>query len=991
MKRFFSVSILAAVAFAAVCEESVLLDLTSRTEYDKCVTTSAMDDGPYWSFSVGSGPRLDFYSYEYFEDYLTSPELDLSPGSLYVVETAPSKTMRDGRNGELVILLGKGYAPSTELSALTGYTEIGRVDPIPYLTTDQIADNVQRFTFSVSEPGKYRVSFRGVVRTILYQTRILEMGQSDQPQKVSDLRLVPSADGTVAISFTMPNTTVSGNPLPMKLKYNLYCGEQAIRSRSAAPGEFIEYVHTAAPAGDAIYSVEIVNGEAVSERVSQTTFVGTETPLPPTNVAFAKDDNGYNITWTPQLKGVHGATLDAAAVSYTVYRIVDGVSTAVATGLKDVNSYTDSYVPSALVQLSYGVSAHLGEQASEIAYATTRAEGIMSLPFADSFAGGTLSNLWTTEIIAGTNTENWKAMTSLTTGKPLAEPQDGDGGLAYYNSFNIQKNKSARLVTVPISLASGKNPVLSFYMNHHTMGNDRLRIQVSSDGGEWVDVEGALFNPKSDPTGWTKHDVGLASAIAPEASSFRVAFLAESDYGFNIVIDNVRIFNLSAKDLAVASFEAPATVIAGNDIVLKAKIANQGGAVAQPDEYSIELETDFPGEVVLPEALAIPSLSEREIAITIPVNSFHLTEQNIFNFKLKLIYAGDLEEGNNNSALQTVSAVYGAGETVADLVLSDETASSALLTWQPTSDATYVPMNISESFESFTKGNTDELNGWTVVDLDRKEGSTHYSASGSKLAVTEAWTNVPTGLDGSKCLAVTVKGYVEQDDWLISPAFTIAEGATADLALKVGYKSSSNIGGYYLLEVRYAETDFDAANPIAAFTNVVKTWKTTGNYDVLKPDQTMRDVVASGIPSTAKYVAVRFNSKANYDLAMWLDDIRLTENIANPMRGYNVYSMIQGKLNDTILAPMTTSFEIKRATRSTDAERYFVSAVYADGEAAPSACVTSSYTGVESVTVDGFVNVYDLSGRYVGKNTAQLPAGIYLIQSSTETRKLLVR
>ena len=99
-------------------------------------------------------------------------------------------------------------------------------------------------------------------------------------------------------------------------------------------------------------------------------------------------------------------------------------------------------------------------------------------------------------------------------------------------------------------------PVLNFAMYHidSNLRNDITKEQISCDYGEWTDVPGAEFG-HVDPDGtlgWKNHSVNLEEAIPAGTKTFRVALLAVSDYGEDMALDNVRLFNLVEKDLEIA-------------------------------------------------------------------------------------------------------------------------------------------------------------------------------------------------------------------------------------------------------------------------------------------------------------------------------------------------------------------------------------------------------------------------------------------------------
>lgn len=113
-----------------------------------------------------------------------------------------------------------------------------------------------------------------------------------------------------------------------------------------------------------------------------------------------------------------------------------------------------------------------------------------------------------------------------------------------FNSYNVSAGGSARLYTPSLDLSTSAKP-LTFWMSHdngYSIANDRIQIQVSTNGGTiWTDVGTAI--PRYDATCsiacWKEHTVDL-SAYAGQPSVM-VGFLAISEFGNNIFVDDVKI------------------------------------------------------------------------------------------------------------------------------------------------------------------------------------------------------------------------------------------------------------------------------------------------------------------------------------------------------------------------------------------------------------------------------------------------------------------
>lgn len=129
---------------------------------------------------------------------------------------------------------------------------------------------------------------------------------------------------------------------------------------------------------------------------------------------------------------------------------------------------------------------------------------------------------------------------------------------------------------------------------------------------------------------------------------------------------------------------------------------------------------------------------------------------------------------------------------------------------------------------------------------------------------------------------------------------------------------------------------------------------------------------------------------------------------ADDVLGYNVYDKATGLLTSTPLSAETTAFEV--ATTESD-RSYFVTAVYAEGEAEPSNNATvASVTDLRDadgsivvcdngVIVKGYagmaVQVYDVAGRMVASTVCHsdamlitLAKGTYLVQVADTVSKV---
>jgi uncharacterized repeat protein (TIGR01451 family) len=159
----------------------------------------------------------------------------------------------------------------------------------------------------------------------------------------------------------------------------------------------------------------------------------------------------------------------------------------------------------------------------------------------ENFDSATPPNLptgWAQVDVSGT-AGNWATATS--TVHPSGNPPHSAPNLAYFNSYSASSGSSTRLYrTSGLDLSAAGAVQLSFWMFHDTgysTANDRVQVQVSTNGGTtWVDV-GAPIPRYDGSTGWKQHTVDL-SAYAGQ-SDVRIGFLGISGWGNDVHIDDV--------------------------------------------------------------------------------------------------------------------------------------------------------------------------------------------------------------------------------------------------------------------------------------------------------------------------------------------------------------------------------------------------------------------------------------------------------------------
>lgn len=992
MKRALSqVIVLCLLALTALpsrmqaAEPVTLVDLTaySAVQYlNQCTWKSDIEGGRTsrpWSMTYGYPMYLqvsDINSSD-FDEYLVTPDIQLQPAHQYVITIQPSMfSQYSGEKASIDILMGQGTDPHNfdVLKELRGFG---------YETT--ISDEkTERINFTVPEAGKYKLSIHSLDAARIYNFKLMDYGSPTEPLAPTGLEVTPDPSGALkaTVSFTMPTKNQGGDDLGDNLTYKIYrlvmgsgdSDPMLVQNDNATAGETVTWTDDSAPAGTVIYYVEAIYGTEASARVNLSAYVGPEEPNAATSVTLAHNGTTATLTWEAPATGVHGITLDPAQITYDVTRLLGDTETSVATGLTQA-TFSEDITSEALANLSYRVTVKYGIKASTPAESNAIKLGKIHLPFADSFVDSegnpALNACWSVDLISGSY--KWEAKTIGS--NPSCPPQDGDGGLVWYNSYYASNGNSSRLYTASIDVNSITGGVLSFWF-YKRSGPDSMKVQYSRDGGEWTDFEGGHI-PASledgESAGWRNYTFSLAEAVEGATDNIRLAFTSISAYSYAMAIDNVQVFNLEGCDLEAGEISVPRDVISGNSTELSFTVANKGAEYVAAADYTINLVTDYPGEIILPETVDLPSLKSHKFSVTLPFTAMEVKDVEEYKFKLEVQCAADDNTENNTSSEATVIPrflVYTDCPATTDLKFAVQPDKSVQLSWTPLVDPERPLLEIKESFEDCADGATDNINGWMILDKDNLATAEAQPAAPTTKLTVATVADKPADADGTKVLGVNYRGNSwgdEQNDWIISPGIEFAPGNKGELSFLLGaqYVEYSTYARYGYI-VYWTDQEINPDDPTAGFdynhrlasnTNI----NTSSDYSDFYGDKMVR-INVNNIPSNAKHIAIQLkNSEYGTDMAMWVDDISIKEVVAVNATGYNVYEEGVGRLNEEVIPVTTGTFTVPALTEETarslaDAagdnlsepgaplipvRRFFVTTVYPDGETAPTNTVAT--------------------------------------------------
>lgn len=921
-----------------------------------------------------------YSAYGRYQDYMTTVNsYTLEPGHAYRLRY---QAWHDDSSGDGAVLT-VGYGTSNDPTSMQWMES----DNLLYINkyNGQKGEWFEKF-IEVPTAGQYYFSFQannGSGASIDNIT-LEDFGSPSTPSEVNLITITPGENfaTTATISFTLPSSTIVGNDLTSISKVEiLRNGTLATTlTDNLTPGEVCTWEDTNAGTGFITYSIIVYSGDLASAVKEKTAYVGPLTANSVTDLkAESENDKDFTITWTAPTKTTTNLDLDATLIKYNVYRVVNNEATLIGEQLTETTC-TDSYSSSTVATLSYRVEVIYGETTSEAAETTPIEVGAHNLPLAASFANATMDAGWQAKIVSGD--KNWAA--AADTRSPSATPQDNDGGLVFYNSYNASRGYEARLISPEIAYTEGSTPAISYFIYHYSSGNDELSIQVQKDGGEWVLVEGSTITVKGEVTGWKNYLVPLTSAVE-DCQTYRVALYAHSDYGQNTVVDNISIFNQVAYDLEASTISGPTTLTAGKEATYTVALRNCGAYSVEGTNYQIQVNLGD-RQVAIVDGVTIEPSRTQTFEIPVSATAPEVGEEEIM---LEAIVLYDNDLNNDNNSVTTAVTVNASTNPAPLNVELTEQNNEILITWEcPIVSDGYIATNIEEEFTDCVKGST-ELNGWTSIDLDGDTNiSGRYGWSSTQWIIPDFGTNTyaPRAKVG-EMVGVSFAKNADSNDWLISPELNPYSGML--YTLEFDALSMDNVE----INVEYSTTDntpesFTPAETVAIRYGSNNQWYT---YTV-------------EIPGEAKYIAFHNNRPAttanNFIL---IDRIKITSGLPEVL-GYNVYEEGE-RLNDELITE--TSYNVPTTTRSATYRNFAVSTVYPEGESVLSDIVTSVTTSVDTIAADlaginitrggifvpSFARVYDVNGQLVatGDNFICLNNGIYIVTINNKAYKLMIK
>lgn len=936
------------------------------------------DDERTWGSSY-SGVQISYSNSSTgpLDDWFISPAIKLYKDKIYTF-TVEAQNNSTSYTERLEVCMGKAPTAAAMVKTIIEPVEVFDNTPMKF-TAKIVSDETGDVFFgihAISDPDQYYLYIREIS---------ISAGESTYaPGAVTDLKVTPGTKNPLeaTVSFTAPATAINGAELTSIDKIEIYRGEELISSLTdVAPGKEYSCADILTESGTYKYRVVASNESGSGLDATVSAYIGVPLVLPPANVNIAETENPGEITltWDAATTTVHGNEIDP---SFVKYNVLDKNGNTVARDLPDC-TFTHQAVTDGQILAYYTVVAVTSAGQSQGATSDIIAVGTpYTLPFAESFDNGDTSTVF------GMKGED--ASWSIVTDDSYVTLTDFDGTNGYAMMNGPYIDSFSNLFTGKITLNAAK-PALSFAYYNLNSQDDTNTLEVSVITADGQKHPLATYVQNDGKLGWNYVILSLSDFAG---QTVQINFLGTVVKYQTIMIDAIYVGELKDNDLGISGINGPSQVTPDQAFSLSATVSN-AGALAVSD-YKVEL---YANDVLIEEKAGV-ELNPGDKKTFSFEHSLNIAapQQNIFTVNI----AFDKDEDISNNSAQHAIEMTLPSYPVASGLVAEHNGTGVALEWQEPEMTELPKLSVTDDFEDYAPWSYTNVGEWTLVDGDgvpiggiadltfgtivRGETKCAYYVMNDN-GLPEAFA-AHSGHQYMVSTYLYVGGVVA--DWMISPMLS-GEAQTISF-----YAKSYNVNYPESFKVLYSTTDNDPDSfiEVASYSNVPDAW-TEYTFPV---------------PEGSVYFAIFCDSDNAF--MFFVDDVTYTpanaESLNLTILGYNIYRNGE-KINDTPVS----------ATQYSDPDgavndEYMVTVVYPVGESAPSApaMCTMSASGITgeqatSITTDrrsiivtgatGNVAVSTADGKLIyshaqaPKHTIATQPGIYIVSTSTITKKVLVR
>lgn len=948
------------------------------------------NDGNTWMKISNGGMVIPASKTVVMNDWLITPAITLKGGEVYMM-TLAMDAMYSNVNESFEVKMGQTATASGLKTAVLAKTNI-TADAAPIV-----------MMLKPTADGKYYIGIHATSAKnsgALYVRNLkIDAGLSaNAPQSVTDLKAVPASDGStkVTVSFTAPTKALNGTDLTSLDKIEIYRGETLVNTFEAPEkGAALSFRDNPGKSGNVTYSVTAFNSDGKGLSAFVTCHAGVNLPAAPKNVkvALGAAEGMVKITWDTPTADVAGNPVDASLISFNLYTVVNGKRESVATGIK-ANEYTHKACEPGEAQrfVQYGVMAVTAKgEGPGAASALLPVGKRYTLPFNESVAYGSLSHIFGTDVISGTaEVSYWQQTTSGEINKNYIAA-DGDNGMfAHYAKYQGQ---GARIFTGRISLEA-TSPMLwfsTYCIGDNHKGELTVVIREETET-EWHKLSGYIINQAvPTPKTWGRLAIDLSEW---KGKNVQIGFEGKTS-GFTwILLDDIRIFDAPAQDLAIASFKAPRITESGAGYTADVLVENSGKD--ETGAYKVALYLDDK-EMASADGTALTSGkgNSHKLSFDYPVNAPQTA-----NVTAKITASFDKVEANNVSEKAEVNVLRGSLPGVENLE-AIQTNDGISVSWSAPANLSGTPAS-AEDFESMESWSVKGSEGWTFIDNDGKGvvGITGLELpcvkAGDKLGwwvMDNTFDKVADEIDfrpysGSKFLAsMAVTDAPNADDWAVSPLLS-GKLQTVGLWAKTFHGRFPES-----FEMLYSTT----GNAVADFKSLAKVDKVPYAWTEY----------SFTLPEGAKYFAIRHTTSRGFML--YIDRVTFTpasgSEKALQLQGYHVVADGKQLTESPVSA---TSYQLTAPASRIEVYPVYDLGTGAKAETSPKSGIEDSMASALTISaVDGGIEINGATGLTVeifavnGMKIASLKdvdhtvipveSGIYLVKAGTNVCKVVVK
>nr|WP_319399580.1 choice-of-anchor J domain-containing protein [uncultured Carboxylicivirga sp.] len=828
--------------------------------------------------------------------------------------------------------------------------------------------------------------------------KVTEMASTMAPGTIQNLVLKADENGerNVSITFNAPTEAYNGGLVESISKVDIFHELEAIPFKTfeaPAPGEQLTWTDENVPTGYVKYAFITQNEYGTGKTVLDSVFVGTDKPLPLTDINIKADADNANstISWRAPL-GENNGYIDYNSLTYNVY-LYDANSGAfnlVKENISDTFCSMEENITDDLQLFYYAVSPVLNGYEAEAVINHVVLGTPYAVPYHESYSQ--MSSSTSPWVIAGTSNSEWTATSRVSTAEGLTvNPQDNDEGMLFFHNPYGSGTGYAEMPKVTLykkNVASNKLRFWLYQSPELATENSFAYLEISADDNEFEALTEQI--PLNDGEGWTPYSYDLDAYKSAQYIKIRIyAFV--STYAEALLLDNINIYSVFPEDLAATNVSGPDAVIAGEEAEYSVGFQNVGSNAIVGTNYTISL---YNGSQLIETKEGVDLAPDEAANVAFKLTPSVTEAGNTWDLTAKVNYTEDQVTANNTSNHLNVEI------NVTDLPsvnnLSAMTSGDIVLNWsEPNLD--YLVPEVDD-FENETPLSIDDLTNWKTVDLDGQYtaivSGLDYENVGEPMAFqvwnttaanAEDYAEYVTPHSGNQCIiSWTSSGVLASDESPVDPAnndWLISKEITQGSRLSFWVKQPSTSYGNETYEV-WASSTSDA---VEDFILVDSQELTTVNWTYYSVQ----------LPADAKYFAIRHTSAC---FALMIDDIELIPLNAEVRQynllGYNVY-----RNSEKVNSQLVTETTYNDAPATNGSYSYAVNASYDKGESAISNIVVVDYisTGINPEAAQkgliiggkGQLTAKDLQGKNIRIYTvdgAQIDA--FVCNSNNEIRYL---